>query len=182
MTQIVNIDSNRMLLRSINIKDAQEIFSYRSDAITNQYQGWIPKTITEVNDFIENRIAKEFNIPDTWYQLGIVEKETNKLIGDVGIHFIDEQQAEVGCTLNKTCHGKGYATEALKATINHLFTTLNKHRIVTSIDPLNIKSISLVERLGFRKEAHFKQSILINGEWVDDIVYAILHNEWKHFS
>ncbi len=37
-------------------------------------------------------------------------------------------------------------------------------RIVASIDPRNTKSTKLVERIGFRKEAHFKESIRINGE------------------
>ncbi len=63
--------------------------------------------------------------------------------------------------------------------INYLFNDLNKQRITCSIDPLNQASIKMVERLGFRKEAHFKQSILIDGEWYDDMVYAILKEEWN---
>lgn len=46
-------------------------------------------------------------------------------------------------------------------------------------DPKKIDSIKLEERLGFRKEAHFKKSLLIKGKWVDDIIYAILKTEWK---
>jgi len=60
-----------------------------------------------------------------------------------------------------------------------LINTLKKHRIVTSIDPLNINSIKLVERLGFRKEAHFIESIYSNGKWVDDVVFALLSREWE---
>ena len=100
------------------------------------------------------------------------------IIGDLGIHFIDDEQAEIGCTLAKKHHGKGYATEALKSAIDYLFNELNKHRIIGSIDPNNVSSIGLVKRLKFRKEAHFKESLLINGEWFDDIVYAILKTEW----
>jgi len=37
----------------------------------------------------------------------------------------------------------------------------------------------LVERLGFRKEAHFVESLFFHGKWVDDLVYAILAKEWK---
>lgn len=51
---------------------------------------------------------------------------------------------------------------------------LDKHRIVGSIDPKNTSSFKLFEHLGFRKETHFHKSLLINREWVDDIVYAIL--------
>ncbi len=59
-----------------------------------------------------------------------------------------------------------------------MFKNLNKHRIIGSIDPRNNRSIGLLERLGFRREAHFKQSLLIDGKWVDDIIYAILKREW----
>ena len=54
-------------------------------------------------------------------------------------------QVEVGCTLNKTFQGKGYATEALTAMVNYFFTILKKHRIVASIDPRNTASIRLME-------------------------------------
>lgn len=120
-------------------------------------------------------------MPGIWSQFVIIRKENLELIGDIGVHFLasDAFQVEIGCTLNKNHQGKGYATEALTETINYLFDVLNKRRIVASIDPRNQPSISLFERLGFRKEAHFRESLFINGEWVDDLVYAILKDEWK---
>jgi len=86
---------------------------------------------------------------------------------------------EIGYTLDKEFRGKGYATEALKIVIDHLINSLCKHRIIASIDPANLDSIRLVERLGFRKEAHFVESLFFHGKWVDDLVYAILAKEWK---
>ncbi len=41
-----------------------------------------------------------------------------------------------------------------------------------------ISSIRMIERLKFRKEAHFKESYHLRGEWVDDIIYALLRKEW----
>ena len=181
MTDILMLHTKRLTLRSIKPEDAPAVFKYRSNAIANQYQGWIPKTVDDVDDFIVNKTSPELDVHDTWHQLVIILKEKNELIGDIGLHFLDEEskQLEIGCTLNKNYHGKGYAKEALKETINFLFMDLNKHSIVTSIDPRNLPSIALVERLGFKKEAHFKESILINGEWVDDVVYAMLRDDWK---
>ncbi len=174
------IETKRTILRPIEAGDNKMVFTYRSDSETNKYQGWIPKNLSDVDEFIFKN-PKEFNKPETWFQLVIIEKETDEIIGDIGIHFIDcnNYQCEIGCTLMKNVHGKGFALETLKAVIGYLFGTLNKHRIVTSIDPSNISSIKLVERLGFRKEAHFKKSLLINGKLVDDIVYAILKSDWK---
>ncbi|MBA3284939.1 MAG: GNAT family N-acetyltransferase, partial [Nitrosopumilus sp.] len=98
------------------------------------------------------------------------------------IHFVGDDgfQCEIGCTLNKKYQGKGFATNAMKITIDYLFHNLNKHRISGSVDPNNSNSIRLLERLNFRKEAHFKESLFVNGEWKDDVIYGILKSEWKH--
>jgi RimJ/RimL family protein N-acetyltransferase len=176
----MEINTERLLLRPLNLADAETVLKYRSDATANQYQGWIPKTIDDVHVFIRDRVSPAIDLVGTWYQFVMIKKESGELVGDIGIHFLDadRKQAELGYTLDKNQQGKGYATEALVKIINYLFNELNKRRIVTSIDPRNIKSIALVKRLGFRKEAHFKESILQNGEWVDDLVYAILKDEW----
>jgi RimJ/RimL family protein N-acetyltransferase len=174
------IETKRTILRPIEPTDNEQIFSYKSDSEANKYQGWIPKSLKDVDEFI-SKIPTEFNKPETWSQLVIIEKETDKIIGDIGVHFIDSNnfQCEIGCTLNKKIHGKGYATETVGVVIDYLFNKLGKHRIIASIDPENKSSIALVERLGFRKEAHFKQSLLINEKWVDDIIYAMLKSDLK---
>lgn len=46
------------------------------------------------------------------------------------------------------------------------------------VDTRNTSSIRLIERLGFRKEAHFKKSYYLRREWVDDVIYAKLKTEW----
>ena len=176
----MEITTERLILKPVEEKYAEAIFKYRSDAITNKYQGWIPKTIEDVYDFLK-KISSEIDVPDTWFQFVIIEKESMQVIGDLGIHFLDEEnkQAELGFTLDNNFQGKGYATEAVKEIISYLFNTLNKHRIIGSVDPRNTNSIKLLERLGFRKEAHFKESLFINGEWVDDVIYGLLKREWK---
>jgi RimJ/RimL family protein N-acetyltransferase len=180
MNNILELKTEHLILRPINIKDANAIFKYRSDKLTNQYQGWIPNNIDDVYEFIK-KTAKDFNIADSWFQMVLINKETNVLIGDIGIHFLDKEnkQVEIGCTIAKDQQGKGYATEALRKVIDYLFSILNKHRVIGSVDPNNVQSIKMLERLGFRKEAHFKESILANGQWTDDIIYAILKKEWR---
>lgn len=174
------LQTQRLRLRTISEKDKAAIFSYRSDKIANQFQGWIPKNLLEVEEFIQ-KTAKEENLPHTWFQLVIIVEELDKVIGDIGIHFMDDEnkQVEIGCTLDKNFQKKGYASEALKRLIEYLFNDLGKHRITTSIDPHNLPSIKLMQRLGFRKEAHFIESLYLNGTWVDDMVFALLAREWN---
>lgn len=173
------LETERLIIKPITIGDKDEIFEYRRDKETNKYQGWIPETIEDVEEFIGNT-SKQINVPETWFQLVIVFKETQKIVGDLGIHFIDPEngQAEIGCTLNKDYQNKGFATESVIKVIDYLFKELNKHRIIASIDPENKNSIRLVERIGFRKEAHFVESLFINGKWVDDLMYALIEKDW----
>ncbi|MDQ0594181.1 RimJ/RimL family protein N-acetyltransferase [Chryseobacterium ginsenosidimutans] len=172
--------TERLLLREITIDDKQAIFDYRSDAQANKFQNWIPETLEDVESFIQ-RNNKEFNKPESWYQVLITDKETKAVIGDVGIHFFGSEnlQVELGITLNKKYQGKGYASEALKGVIDFLFNVLKKHRIMASVDPENIDSLNLMERIGFRKEGHFVKSLFWKNNWVDDVIYALLQEDWK---
>jgi RimJ/RimL family protein N-acetyltransferase len=137
--------------------------------------------VHDIEYFIENS-ARVLDIPGTWFQLAIIEKHSNQLVGDVGIHFVasatENKQVELGYTLSKEYRSRGYATEALSAILDYLFNALKKHRVWASIDPDNTDSIQLVERLGFRKEAHSIESLFFRGQWVDDVIYAILEREW----
>jgi len=177
---MIVLSSDRIVLRQIESEDADKIFEYRSQPEIYQFQSWKPSTIQEVNDFITHRIVREPNIKNSWFQLAIIEKETNALIGDVGLHFLPEEpdQVEIGITLRKESQGKGLATEVLRLVFDYLFITLKKHRIIASVDPQNIASIRLMERLGMRKEAHFRKSLFMNGKWQDDMIYALLETEW----
>ena len=173
------IETERLVIRLAEPKDAESIYSYRSDFVENKYQGWFPDSVEEVRDYITN-MPKVLDINDICFQFAIFLVCQKRLIGDMGIIFTnhDNMQAEIGCTLNKDYQGQGYATEALKGMVRFLFGTLNKHRIIASVDPRNTGSIRLIERLGFRKEAHFKESYSLRGEWVDDVIYAKLKAEW----
>lgn len=175
--------TKRLHIRPVSLEDTKSMFMYRSDSGTNRYLSLIPESVDDVSDFI-NRTSKEINVPGTWFQFVIVELDSGSLIGDIGIHFLEtdseNMQVEIGYTLNKNYRGKGYATEALTKVIDYLINDLNKHRIIASIDPTNTDSIRLIERLGFRKEAHYIKSLFFHGEWVDDLIYAILANEWNN--
>lgn len=173
------IKTDRLIIRLAIPEEAEAIYSYRSDFIANKYQGWFPESADEIRDYLHN-MPKTMDVADICFQFAIINIDENRLIGDMGIVFNshDNLQAEVGCTLDKKFQGKGYATEALKAMVNYLFVVMQKHRVTASIDPRNTASIQLIERLGFRKEAHFKESYYLRGEWVDDIIYAMLRKEW----
>lgn len=175
----MKLETKRLIMRPVVSDDKYEIFEYRRDKEANKYQAWIPETVQDVDVFIA-QTSEQMNVPGTWFQLVLIEKERNKVIGDLGIHFMDNEnkQAELGFTIHKDFQNKGYATEAVSKVIDFLFEALNKHRIIASIDPDNENSLRLVERIGFRKEAHFIESLWIEDKWVDDVIYALIEKDW----
>ncbi|MEX1191039.1 MAG: GNAT family protein [Brumimicrobium sp.] len=181
----MNLQTKQLHIRPIHTNDAKALYKYRSDPETYKYLSFIPQDISDVEQFIK-KSAKEIDVSGTWFQFVILLKDTKSIIGDIGVHFLgndtENKQVEIGYTLDRDFRNNGYATEALSAVIDYLFSSLNKHRITASIDPINKPSIQLIERLGFRKEAHFKKSLLFHGKWVDDLVYAILAKEWSEKS
>ena len=175
------INTERLILRDIKQEDAENIFVYRSDVESNLYQPGIPETLENVHDFI-GAIPEKFNKENTWYQIVIERKEDGQIIGDLGLHFVgpNNAQVELGITLNQQYWRMGYAKEVFKKMINYLFHDLKKHRIYASVDPRNIGSMKLMKSVGLRQEAHFKKSYLLNDEWCDDVIFAILKEEWPN--
>ncbi len=161
------------------IEDASALFSYRSLPAVSRYQSFRPTSIADAVEFIDS-IATKADIPDTWYQLGIFQKIESKLIGDIGIHFLAKGAGEIelGCTLAPASQGQGYATEAAAAVIDYLFQSMGKLRVVFSVDPRNTRSRRLATRLGMRQAAYFEKSVLIDGEWCDDVIYEVNAADW----
>ncbi len=181
MTDFQDLLTERLRLRRLEPADAEAMFAYRSDPRVTAYQGWEPASREEVASYIVSLAGAAPDVPGSWFQVGITLREDGDLIGDVGIHVPvhDRRQAEIGITLVHDRQGRGYGTEALRAVLGYLFGELGKHRVYGSVDPRNLRSIALLERLGMRKEAHHRQSLWFKGEWVDDVIYAVLDGEWS---
>ena len=169
----------RLDVRKLVEQDAETMYRYRSHPEICRYQSWEPESLDEVREFVRRQAAVELGPPGTWFQLGLYLRETGELVGDVGIQVLGDEprQAEIGITLAPEHHGRGLATEALRAVLGELFERRGMHRVFGSVDPDNAASIALLERIGMRREAHFLESLWFKGAWADDVVYAILRRE-----
>ncbi|MEZ9631544.1 GNAT family protein [Vibrio breoganii] len=72
-----------------------------------------------------------------------------------------------------------HAIEAAIALLAYLFNDLGKYRVVATTDTRNVASYSVLEKLGFSREAHFVQNIFFKGAWSDEYQYAHLSAEPK---
>lgn len=175
------IKTKRLRIDRLITADAATLYQYRSVPEVARFQSWAPGSAKDAEAFITGATSAPFDQPGTWFQLALRDSDNGELIGDVGLHFIDEggYQVEVGITVSPARQNQGVASEVLGTLLDYLFFDLNKHRVVASVDPGNTASIHLFGKVGFRMEGQFRQSLFINGEWVDDILFGILGSEWK---
>lgn len=174
------IRTERLTLSRLGPDDAQALYAYRRDPEVCRYQSFEPGALADAEEFVAKLQGYGFDVPGTWFQFGIRRREDGELIGDIGARFPDDDphQAEIGFTLSPAAQGRGLATEAVAGLLGHLLAECGKHRVFASVDPRNEPSVRLLERVGMRREAHHRASLWFKGEWVDDMIYAILSDEW----
>ena len=172
------ITTARLRLDRLRAADVDAFLSYRSLPEVCRYQSFAPADAAAAADFIAELAAVPWGVSGTWSQLAVREQPTGRLAGDLGAHFLDADQVEIGFTIAPPCQRRGYATEAVHALLGHLFTVMHKHRVTASVDPRNKPSVHTLRRLGFRREAYFRRSLHFKGEWADDLVFAVLAEEW----
>jgi RimJ/RimL family protein N-acetyltransferase len=170
----------RLRLDALCEDDADELFRYRADPVVARYQGWRPTKHVEALDFIRTQMQWSPETRGDWVQRAIRLADHEALIGDLGLHIpVDpEGSYEFGITVAPEHQGKGYAFEAASGLFDYLFDTFHARRIHASIDPRNRASEALMRALGMRQEAHFRERFWLHGEWVDDMIFAILAREW----
>lgn len=103
----------------------------------------------------------------------VEERETGAFVGRVGLHYPEGwPDREVGWALARRFWGLGYATEAGRAAIEVAFGRLGWQRIISLIDPANVRSMRLAERLGERWDGE----AVVRGHRV--AVYALAKSDW----
>jgi ribosomal-protein-alanine N-acetyltransferase len=173
------ITTNRLLLNQALQKDAPEILLLRSHEKVMQYiKKERTKTIEEAEALIkrieEDAINKE---GITW---GIRQNENpGKVIGAIGFWRIikPHYRAEVGYMLYPDFWNKGLMKEALEAVINFGFNNMHLHSIEAHINPANAASAGILEKMGFIREAYFKEDYFFRGEFFDSAVYSLLNKK-----
>lgn len=178
----MNLHTQRLLIRNFQDVDLEIFLNYRNDPFVAKYQSWsLPYSKEKAQTFIDE--MKDIHAPKQgqWLQLAIESKESQILIGDVAFCIKDDdiRQATIGFTISSQFWNQGFATEALTALVDYLFEDINLHRIVADCDTENIGSWKTLEKLGFRREGHFIESLLIDGIYTSEYYYSLLQHEWR---
>jgi RimJ/RimL family protein N-acetyltransferase len=107
----------------------------------------------------------------------VVEGEAVGSIGVFPQQDIHCLNAEMGYWLSEDWWGKGIMTDAIRQMVEYGFRTFPVDRIFARPFGSNTASQKVLEKAGFRLEARFQQTLLKNGELLDELVYGIRRND-----
>jgi RimJ/RimL family protein N-acetyltransferase len=174
-------ETDRLILRSCRDSDLESFLAYRNDPEVARYQSWdVPYSRDRAIRFIQETQAVEIS-SRRWLQIAVEVKSLHQMIGDVAFSIKpdDARQAVIGYSLARPYWKNGYAFEAVSHLLAFLFDELNLHRVVAECDVKNVGSWKLLEKLGFRREAHLVENINFKGAYGSEYHYALLMREWK---
>ncbi|MBI3739755.1 MAG: GNAT family N-acetyltransferase [Chloroflexi bacterium] len=176
------LTTKRLIIRRFQDSDLESFLAYRNDPEVAKYQGWsLPYARENALAFLQEMKAIQLGEPGMSCQVAIELKATGEMIGDIGFMALqnDPRQVRVGYSLARAFWNQRYASEAVARMIDYFFGELHLHRVAADCDPENTASFLLLERLGFRREAHFIESYpLGDGRWGDEYYYGLLEREW----
>ena len=173
--------SERLWLRRMERRDVPVLVAYRNDPDVARYQGWTSCTVDDAEAMLAHQRSLEPGTPGAWFRWMLEEKATGAVVGDVAmcVERDDERQARVGFTLAREHQRRGFAGEAVRALLGWAFGELGLHRVAAITDARNAAAAALLQRVGFRREAHFIQNAWYKGAWGDELLFAILQSEWR---
>lgn len=169
----MEIITKRMRIRPFRELDCMDTFEIYKNEATCRYLLHEPWTLDSVEEAFHKKLSSNILTKEKGISLACELEE--KVIGDISIWYTSmKETVEIGFAFNEAYAGKGYATEAVRSTIEYLFNELKIHRIQANLDARNLSSAKLCERVGMRKEAHFIKDYWNKGEWTDSFVYGML--------
>ena len=167
-------------LRLLQREDAEELFSLvdRNREHLRPWMQWLDGTSSVADSlaFIENTL-REFAEAKA-IRVGVCLN--GSLVGHVGADVRTiHRAAEVGYWLDAAHQGQGITTRAVEALLTHLFDEKGIHRVEIRAAPENRRSRAMAERFGLRTEGVLRHSMFCSGRWLDQVVYALLEDEWR---
>lgn len=175
------LETERLRLRPFRRGDVDAVLEYRSREDVARYLFDPPLSREECAVAIQQRTT-QFSLVGEGDRiiLAVERREDNALVGEVSLIWRSQEgrQGELGWIFHPDHQGKGYATEATRCMLELGFGGADLHRLFARCDARNTSSWRLMERLGMRREAHFREHGVFKGGWDEEFYYAMLRREW----
>jgi [ribosomal protein S5]-alanine N-acetyltransferase len=171
-----SLSTERLNLRSMCAEDAEDIFFLRSDKEMLQFLDRDPaRSIDEARQWIRTiNEGIDGNQSIAW---AIALKNEPRLIGTITFWNIEKEhyRAEIGYGLHTQFQGRGLMQEAMTVVLDYGFNTMKLHSVEANVNPNNTRSIQLLEKNGFVREAYHRENYYYNGHFLDSAIYSLIN-------
>ncbi len=154
------------------LQQNQEVMRYVADSRMER----------ESREAFESRLLQWTPGAEHWLCLLVRETATGMPVGLTGYIHREPDCAEVGFLFAPEAHGRGFATESLRAVCDFAFTTGEIRRLIATVTVGNSASRRVLEKAGFALEGELRESFLIGGRWHNDWVLGLLRREYQRPS
>lgn len=170
------LSGEKCYLSPISLDDAEKYTEWINDLEIGQFVLFS----SDVFDVEKERETLK-NLMKTGLIFAIVENQTNKVIGNCGLHMVNEVHRRAGFGIfigEKTFWNQGIGTEATQLVLDYGFNILNLNHINLEVVAYNHRAVKCYEKVGFKLSGTRRKYIFIAGEYHDVLIYDILASEF----
>jgi len=174
----MELTTARLLLRELREDDAQAINAYERDPEVMRYQSRGVLTLEQSLEHIRKSVALAAEKPRVVFDLAVTLG--GEVIGrsGLGIRDAESKRGMLWWIIAPAHQNQGYATEASRALLDLGFGALGLHRIYVDVDPRNLASVKVAQKLGLKAEGQLRENWRVGEEWTDSAIFAALDREW----
>lgn len=161
---MIIIETDRLTLRNLKIKDAEVMFDYRNNEICARYQRGQTKDFAGIVQLIERRTNDTISV-ESPFIVAVALKDNDEMVGEIVV-MPNDGTISLGYTFSYNHHRKGYAFEALSALIDMLHFRYPDWDFISFTDKENIPSMNLLKKLGYKDMgyiSHMESQVF--GKW-----------------
>ncbi|GGK12067.1 N-acetyltransferase [Pilimelia terevasa] len=181
MVMVTTLRTPRLVVRPYGAADRAHVLDIQSREDVTRYLPFGPRDEAEAAAQWERKVRQGHQFADEGDALELaVTLPEGTYLGEVLLFYRSREHrgAELGYMFLPEHGGRGYATEAAAALLDLAFGEAGIHRVYARMYGGNAPSARVLERLGMRREAHLVANERHRGEWSDEVIYAILAEEW----
>jgi [ribosomal protein S5]-alanine N-acetyltransferase len=179
------LDGDQVAIRAFSLRDVDELVDLRRR--NRVFNAPIEPRRSDGFFTASGQRAEVVRDRDEWsadrmYAFAIVERETERIRGRVGLANIVRgawDNTTLGYFVDEEVNGRGFATEAVSLALAFAFGPARLHRVQAAVMPHNKRSARVLAKNGLRHEGFSPRYLRLAGGWRDHDLYAITVEEWQ---
>ena len=171
-----------LTLRELRLSDAPALLAMVSSQEVARFISPPPSTIAGYERFIE--WAQQERAAGNYMCFGIVPDGMDSAVGLFQIHQTEPEfaTAEWGFALGSAYWGRGLFMEGARLVLDFAFDTVRVHRLEARAAVPNGRANGALRKVGAIQEGILRRSLLRGGEYLDQVLWAIIDSDRRHMD